>query len=153
MIEQTPVEDDKPPEPEPPSDPAPLSTGVAGDGPPDGFGLGSAGRGNTIGGRGSGSGSGARSKWGWWASGVQNSIADAIRTNRRTKGANLRVEARIWSDATGRITKAKLASSSGDPDVDRALENEVLTGLRLKEPPPDGMPMPVVMRLTARRPN
>jgi hypothetical protein len=26
-------------------------------------------------------------------------------------------------------------------------------GLILQEPPPDGMPMPIMLRLTARRPN
>ncbi len=65
----------------------------------------------------------------------------------------MNVTARIWLDATGRITRATLAGSTGDPATDTAIRQEILTGLQLQAPPPDGMPMPIVMRLKATRPN
>ena len=34
-----------------------------------------------------------------------------------------------------------------------AIKDEVLAGLQLREPPPEDMPVPIVMRLNARRPN
>jgi hypothetical protein len=46
-----------------------------------------------------------------------------------------------------------LAGSTGHPVVDAAIKEEVLTGLQLEEPPPADMPLPIVIRLTARRPN
>ena len=52
-----------------------------------------------------------------------------------------------------RVTRASLVSSTGDPAVDAAIKADVLTGLQLDAPPPEGMPLPIVMRLTARRPN
>ncbi len=60
---------------------------------------------------------------------------------------------RVWADGTGRIVKATLAGSTGRADLDRALQNEILTGLQLESAPPEGMPMPIVMRISARRPN
>ena len=97
---------------------------------------------------------GGKTKWGWYASQVQTRIGDAMRKNPRTRKANGRVEVRIWVDpATGRVIRAVLVSSTGDTAMDAAIRDEVLTGLQLDQPPPDGMPMPIVMRVTARRPN
>ena len=99
------------------------------------------------------SGQSIKARWNAYAGQVQTRIADALRNNPRTRKANVRVEVRIWADNAGRITRAQTASSTGDPAVDAAIKNEVLTGLQLHEPPPAGMPMPIVLRVTARRPN
>jgi TonB family protein len=156
MVEQTPVNEPEPePTPakmdEPP--PAPLGTNVQGSGPPDGFGL-SGGRGGG-GGLGTGDGLGGRrggSKYGWYASQVQTRIAEAMRQNTRTKNASMSVQVRIWADANGLVTRAAIVGGSGDAALDSAIRDEVLTGLRLQQPPPADMPMPIVLRLTARRP-
>jgi TonB family protein len=63
----------------------------------------------------------------------------------------MKVQVRIWADSTGRVTRAKLDGTTGDPKLDDALQ-KVLTNIQLQEPPPAGMPAPIVMRLTARRP-
>ncbi len=47
----------------------------------------------------------------------------------------------------------KLTASTGDSKLDAAIENEVFNGLVLSEPPPDDMPMPINLRLTARKSN
>ena len=95
-----------------------------------------------------------KTKWGWYAAQVQTSITDALRKNPRTRKANVRIDMRIWADpATGRVTRATLGSSTGDSALDAAIRDQVLTGLQLQQPPPEGMPMPIVMRVTARRPN
>lgn len=151
MIEQAPVEDEPKPEPKPVDEAPALSTGIKGDGPSNGFSLGTrdGGRGGT--GLGGGRGGG---KWDGYARQVQLRIADALRKNRKTRSAQVsNLQFRIWPDSTGRITRAKLAKSTGDPALDAAIENEVLTGLQLQEPPPQGMPSPIVLRWSARRPN
>ena len=152
MIEQAPVENEAKPE-ETPDAPPPvdLGTGIAGNGPPDAFGLGGRG-GGSVGGNGSGS-SQARSRWGWYASQVQSRVQQAVRTNRSTRAVNLRADVKVWADSTGRITRANVAKSTGNAELDTALRDQVLTGLQLSEPPPEGMPMPIVLRVTARRPN
>jgi hypothetical protein len=57
------------------------------------------------------------------------------------------------TDATARITRLRLSISTGDRAVDTAIENEVLNGLVLNEPPPDDMPMPINLRISARKAN
>ena len=95
----------------------------------------------------------SRAKWSAYASTAQARILDELRRNPKTRKAALRVEIRIWPDSTGRISRASLGSSSGDSVVDAAIRDEILTGLQLPQPPPEGMPTPIVMRVTARRPN
>ena len=114
-------------------------------------GLGNSGNG-MIGGTGNGPGGGG-SRWGWYAGQVQNRIADALRKNAHTSSATMNIQVKVWPDSTGRIGRAQLVGSTGDRVMDDAIKNEVLTGLQLQEPPPADMPVPITLRLNARRPN
>ena len=135
----------------------PLGLNAKGEGSSDAFGLVGRPGGNALlesgGGNGDGGGGGGGTRWGWYAGQVQARVEDALRKNPHTRSAAFRVEVRIWTDTTGRVTRVQLAGSTGNPAVDAAIKEEVLTGLQLQEPPPADMPLPIVMRLTARRPN
>lgn len=145
------VEEEKPqedkPEPPTPDEPPPLGTNIKGNGN-DGFGLSGSGGGGGLGKGGKGG-----TKYGWYAGQVQAKIAEAIRNNRKTRSANLNLKVRVWPDSSGRITRVTIEGSSGDPAVDAAIKNEILNGLQLQEPPPQDMPLPIVMRINAKRPN
>lgn len=147
MMVQEPVPEDEPsPEdsaPEPPSD-LDLGPGSAG------------GTGPAIGGGGGGKGGSGRrassSKFGWYAAKVQSAIAAALRQNSATRSATMSLQIRIWPDSNGTITRAQLVGSSGNPAVDQAIKNQILTGLQLPQAPPADMPVPIVLRVNARKP-
>jgi protein TonB len=142
---ETPDEKPKEDEPKPPKPPEPpIGTNIKGDGKGDSFGL--SGKG------GSGFGGGGGNQFDWYAGQVQRRIADALRNNSKTREASLSVKVRVWTDASGRIARAELAESTGDSSLDETLRSQILTGLQLSEGPPEGMPMPILLRLTARRP-
>lgn len=152
MVEQEPVaEDEPPPEDSPPEAPPSedLGTGITGGNGPD-MGLGSGGgSGNRIGGSGR---RGGGSRFGWYAAKVQASIADAMRKNPITRNATMSgLEVRIWPDSSGRITRAQIVGTSGNPAVDQAMKNQVLTGYQLSQAPPADMPVPIVLRINARK--
>lgn len=128
--------------------PGPLSLDAKATGPGDLFNLGSKVGGNPYGG-----GGGGGSRWGWYASIVQSQIESALRANNRTRSAVMQVQIRLWADATGRINRVQLVSSTGDAELDAIIRNEVLGSMTLREPPPRDMPMPMVTRVTARRPS
>ncbi len=132
-------------QPEPPKDEPPLGTGIKGDGP-DSFGLSGKPGGGRIGGT-----QGNGSKWGWYASQVQGRVIEAMQRNRKTRAARLNVTVKVWPDSTGRVARAQIAGTTGDPALDSAIRDEVLNGLQL-QPPPPGMPAPITLRLAARRP-
>jgi len=149
MIEQEPVNamESKPDE-TPVNDSPVLGTSIQGDGPPDGFGL--RGGNSFGGGTGKAASRGQASRWGWYAIQVQSSISQALQNNTQTRTSDFRSVVQIWSDKNGRIKRARLSGTTGNIALDNAITNEILAGLVLQEPPPDGMPMPIVLRLTAR---
>jgi len=138
-----PVKDAKNDEP-----PGPLSLDAKAVGPGDLFNLGSKVGGNPYGG-----GGGGGSRWGWYASIVQAQIEAALRANSRTRNATMQVQIRLWADGSGRVNRVQLVSSTGDAELDAAIRNDVLGSIVLREPPPKDMPMPMVTRVTARRPS
>jgi len=142
--EKTP--DEKPPEQ--PPEPAPISTSIQGN---DASGL-ALGNGGGGGGRGFGGG-GHGSKFGYYAGQVKARILDALRNHKKTRSAVMDVQVRVWLDETGRVSKVKLSQSTGNPDVDNAIKNEAMAEISMPEAPPQGMPMPIVMHLSAKRPN
>jgi len=149
MVEQTPP---KPDEQKPKDEPKNPDKPPGPPGPPAGpasdaglLGPGGSGGGDY------GSGDGG-SKYGWYAAEVISTIKSRLEANNITNKANFRgIKTRIWADKTGRIIKATISGTTGDPTVDDALKNEVLVGLQLQEPPPDDMPMPIVLRVSAEK--
>jgi outer membrane biosynthesis protein TonB len=128
-----------------------LGTNIKGAGP--GLaGLSGGGGNGMIGGTGSGPGGGG-SPWSGYAGKVQARIAEALRANARTRSASLNIQVRVWPDSSGKIARVQVTGTTGDSALDNAIRNEVLSGLNLNEAPPEGMPVPIVLRLVARRPN
>lgn len=143
-MEQPMIKEEQPEEAPPQNEP--LSTGIKGDGA-NSFGLSNKPGSGLIGGdRRKGT------KWSGYASQVQSSVQQALQRNRKTRSANMSVNVRVWPDANGRISRAQLAGTTGDPSLDAAIRDEVLTGLQLEQPPPNDMPTPIMLRLAARRP-
>jgi periplasmic protein TonB len=163
MIEQEPIVDpevaDKPPDEEPAEDepPAesdepplgPLGLDAEAEGPGDAFNLAGNPGGNGL----LNGGGGGAPPWTRYAAIVQREIEAAIHANPKTRNSSAQVRVRIWADRLGRIARVELVTSSGNPDVDAAIRSEVLTGLSIGEPPPADMPMPVLTRITTRRPS
>ena len=147
MIEQEPInpQEDKPDDR--PKDSAPaVTTNVTGTGS-DAFGLGGPGKG----GGGGGDSGGHHSRFGWYAGEVQRTIQEALGRSAVTSRAEFERKVGIWADITGRVTRVRVVGSKDDPAINQAID-DALTGLLLPEPPPKEMPMPIVLRLVARRP-
>jgi hypothetical protein len=152
MVVQVPVDviDEPPPVEAPPEDPGPdLSTGLVGDGS-NGFRL-------TAGGDRGGVlrpivCKGGGSRYGWYAAKVQNTISSVLRNNNNTRTATFTLNIKIWVDRSGRVTRAQLIGSTGRSDIDEIIRSQILTGLQLTDPPPADMPMPINLRMTARKP-
>lgn len=96
---------------------------------------------------------GGGSRWGWYAGLVQEQIQAALQANPKARRSRFSVEMKIWLDDAGRITRVHLVGTTGDAALDRALADETLIGVRLREPPPKDMPMPIVLRGLGLRPS
>jgi protein TonB len=135
-----------------------LSLAAEGEGPGDAFNLvgNPGGRGIlTGGGLGDGtgddfgSGNGAAARFGWYYAKIAVEIQEAFRKQKVLASASTRVDLRVWADPGGRILRVQLIKSTGDAAVDGAIQS--IVGLRLADPPPADIPMPMIARFTARR--
>jgi len=152
MVLQEPVADDEQRPDDPSPEPPPgldLGPGVpGGNGPSTGSG---GGRGSSVGGSGR---RGSGSKFGWYAAIIQSGIRDALARNPETRSSVFpSLVVKIWANANGKIVRAKLIDSTGKPALDQAIENQVLSSLQLPQGPPEGMPMPINLRIRASNPS
>ena len=107
------------------------------------------GTGEGIGGEGTG-GSDAGNRFGWYFGRIASEIQDAFQRMKKTSTAQARVEIKIWVDPSGRVARLQLLRSTGDEELDRAIQSVV--GLKLREAMPPDLPNPSIYRFTARRP-
>jgi TonB family protein len=105
------------------------------------------------GGGGGGFGGGRGTKFGYYSGQVKGRLIDALRSHKKTRTAVMDVQVKIWVDDTGHVSKVALGKSTGDPALDSAIKNEALSEITMSEPPPQGMPMPIVMHFSAKRPH
>ena len=85
-----------------------------------------------------------------YAGQVKSRIQQALESNPRTRKARMTFVIRVWPDPTGRITRAKLETSTGDPKLDEYIRDEVITGLQVSTPPPERMPAFIRLGISAR---
>jgi periplasmic protein TonB len=133
------------PEEAPPDEAAPSeqlgldAEGVAGG---DGFGLAA-----RKGGREIGLGGAA---FAWYTSMVKDSILDVLSEDERVRRGNYQVTVRVWLTSTGTVERIKLASTSGNRDLDAAIEHALEKMAKVREAPPLEMPQPVTLRIVSR---
>jgi outer membrane biosynthesis protein TonB len=157
MVEQPKLQEpQKPAEAAKPKDAAPKAaakpapagnplTAEAGNGPSQyGLGVGDGG-GNVVGGGGGGGGS----RFGFYAGLIQSQVQTALRQDDATRAARYRIVAKLWLSTAGQVTRAELVSSTGDRTVDAAIAR-VLSSLAIGQGPPQDMPQPVNIRITAQ---
>jgi TonB family protein len=132
---------DKPAPKTPPATPLTAEAGPGNN--PYGLAVGN-GEGNVIGG---GGGEGGN-HFGRYAGLVQSQVQGALRREDKTRYGRYHISVRLWLGASGQVTRAQIASSSGDPAVDSAITG-LLSGLSFGEAPPVGMPQPINLRIGA----
>lgn len=140
--------------------PAGADLGVEGDGAAgsDGFGLVAKGKGTgrdiTLGGGGGGMNRLAlMSKYGWYTSKIQEEIKKQMRALLEKNGGmpkgKYQTTVKIVLDTKGAIIKYQIVASSGNDRMDEALKNS-LPGFRISQPPPDGMPFGMTVRIVSQ---
>jgi protein TonB len=114
--------------------------GVAGA---DGFGLAARRGGSDL----TGTGGAA---FAWYTSMLKDTILDALSEDEQVRRGSYRITVRVWLASDGRIERTQLADSTGNRDVDAAIEQALGRMSRLRESPPLEMPQPITLRIVSR---
>jgi protein TonB len=135
-------------EPEPVADEAPPgeqlgldAEGVAGG---DAFGLAARRGGADI------IGGGGGAAFAWYTVMIKDGILDALASDERVRKGNYKLTVRVWLAPDGRVERIALADSTGNPQLDAAIEQALARVDRLREGPPLEMPQPVTLRIVSR---
>jgi outer membrane biosynthesis protein TonB len=140
--------------------PAGADLGVEGDGSAgsDGFGLTAKGKGQgrdiTLGGGGGGMNKLALlTKYGWYTTKIQEEIKRQMRKQLDQDGGipkgKFQATIKILLDPKGSIIKYQIVASSGNDKMDEALKGS-LPGFRISQPPPDGMPSGLTVKIVSQ---
>jgi protein TonB len=85
-----------------------------------------------------------------YASRLQRHLQEELNRNRKLRESDYRVTLRVWLRRDGSVEKAELAQSTGNPTLDQLLRETLLQVSAMREAPPDNMPQPIRIRVTAR---
>lgn len=114
--------------------------GVAGG---DGFGLAARKGGRDL------LGSGA-AIFGWYTTLLKDSILDVLSEDERIRRGAYQVTVRVWLTREGNVERIKLATTSGNRELDSAIERALEKMSKVREAPPIEMPQPVTLRIVSR---
>jgi protein TonB len=86
----------------------------------------------------------------WYTTMLKDEVLDRLSADNRIRSRKFSVIVKVWINPDGRVREAQLASSSGNRELDGAIEL-ALNGLeRLRESPPLEMPQPVSLKIVSR---
>jgi TonB family protein len=113
------------------------------------------GRAITLGGGGGGGGASRLSlltKYGWYTSKIQDELKQQMRKrldqNGGTPKGKYQATVHIVLDPQGVVLDYRIVASSGNDKIDEAIKLS-LPGMRVSQPPPEGMPRSMTMRVTS----
>ncbi len=152
---QIPQPQDQPRQDDSPPPAANLGVDADGGSGSDGFGL-VGNRGGrditTIGGTGTGSGTGVgggRPNYGFYTTQLQSQIQEELNKTDQLRGSEYRALVNVWVGADGKVARVELASTTGDAGTDALLRQSIAQVQRLRAPP-ENMPQPLRLRISAR---
>jgi protein TonB len=95
-------------------------------------------------------GGGGGAAFAWYTGMIKDGILDALAEDERVRKGNYRLTVRVWLAPDGRVERIALADSTGNPQLDAAIEQALTRVRRLREAPPLEMPQPVTLRIVSR---
>lgn len=87
---------------------------------------------------------------GVFAERLQRHLQTELNRNRKLKDSDYRVSLRVWIGRDGAVQRAELVQSTGSQAIDELLQQTLTQIAAMREPPPDSLPQPIRIRITAR---
>jgi TonB family protein len=85
----------------------------------------------------------------WYTGRLKDAILNMLSDDERIRRGKYQVTVRVWVGADGKVERVKLQSTSGNSELDAAIEN-VLQKIERMEQPPLEMPQPVTLRIVSK---
>ena len=86
----------------------------------------------------------------WYTQILKDAIVERLAGDRTLRSKKFTIGVRIWIAPDGQVQNARLATSSGNHDVDGAVEAVLARLGKLREAPPLEMPQPITLKILSR---
>jgi len=96
-------------------------------------------------------GSDGGAKFNWYAGILKNQIQDALEKDKKLKDGQYKFVVSVWLKPTGEIEKLEWNGSDAEPDIQQAVKAALDNMPPMREAPPEGMPQPIKLRISARK--
>jgi hypothetical protein len=96
-------------------------------------------------------GSDGGAKFNWYAGILKNQIQDALEKDKKLKEGQYKLIVSIWLKSNGEIEKLEWSGTDAGPEIEQAVKSVLDNMPAMREAPPEGMPQPVKLRITARK--
>ncbi|MFL9609290.1 energy transducer TonB [Methylobacillus sp. Pita2] len=86
----------------------------------------------------------------WYTGKIKASIEAAIAEQKELAKEQYKIVVELWLAKDGQVERIELVNGSGDQKKDELLRQALRSVKRIPEPPPEDMPQPVKLRITAK---
>jgi periplasmic protein TonB len=93
---------------------------------------------------------GGKDQFAWFTGLLKGQIESALAKDKELAKGDYRLVIKVWIAASGKIERFELEESSGYAQTDGLIKTALNDIAPLSEPPPENMPQPVRLRITAR---
>jgi protein TonB len=89
-------------------------------------------------------------RFAWYAGALKDDLLSFLSEHPDIRQRAYSVNVRLWLDGKGAVTRVALSSSTGDHNLDRALQSLLGSMDKVAQAPPEDMPQPVQIRIVSR---
>lgn len=90
-------------------------------------------------------------KFSWYAGVIKNEIERALQRDQTLTAGSYKIVVSVWVKPNGDIEKITVLQSDASSEIEQALKIALDSLQSIKQVPPEGMPQPVKLRITARK--
>lgn len=96
-------------------------------------------------------GSDGGAKFNWYAGLVKSQIENALEQDKNITQGQYKLVVNVWIKPNGDVERTDLVQSDAKDEVEQAVKAALNNMSRIREAPPEGMPQPIKLRITARK--
>ena len=86
----------------------------------------------------------------WYTNRLKDAIVDKLSSDSKLGAKKFSLAVQVWIAPDGRIKQVKLATTTGNHELDQRIESELSSLTRLSEAPPLEMPQPINLKIVSR---
>lgn len=90
-------------------------------------------------------------KFNWYAGLVKSEIERALQRNKKLTNGQYKLVVTVWVKPNGDVDKLEFVQSDAQDGVEQAVKEALDAMPAIREAPPEGMPQPIKLRITARK--